>query len=77
MLPTLGDVAQAVGASVLVFNCWQSWRNGQRAKKIVEEVKVIKEATNGLSAKLLTVTGEAKYAEGVKHGEKYAERNNL
>jgi hypothetical protein len=68
-------MAQAVIAVTVVINCVLSWRNGKKSEKIVEEVSVIKEATNGLTGKLLEVTSSAKFAEGVKHGEDYARRS--
>lgn len=73
-LPSLGDIAQSVIAVTVAVNCYQSWRAAHMTNKIIEEVTVIKEATNGLSAKLLEVTAEAKFAEGVKHGEDYMKR---
>ncbi len=78
----LGDSAQLIGACVLALNCWQSWRNGRRAKEIKTDVEVIKSSvgeiqtqTNGLNANLLQVTSDAKYAEGIKHGEEYVRRD--
>jgi uncharacterized membrane protein YebE (DUF533 family) len=73
---TLGDVAQTIGACVLAFNAYQSWRNGRIAKKALAEVTalvpVVKDVaaqTDGLTRQLVKVTGEQKYDEGVKHGE--------
>ena len=79
---TLGDVAQTIGACVLAFNAYQSWRNGRLARKAVEKVtalmpivEAVAVQTDGINQQLVKVTGEQKYAEGVKHGERYAERN--
>ena len=74
---TLGDVAQTIGACVLAFNAYQSWRNGRLARKTAEKVtslipivESVVEQTNGINRQLVMVTGEQKYAEGVKQGEK-------
>ena len=82
MLPSLGDAAQTIGACVLAFNAWQAWRNGRLAKKAIHKVEAlvpiveaVASQTDGLTKQLVKVTGEQKYDEGVKHGEKYAERN--
>jgi hypothetical protein len=72
---TLSDLAQVVIAGTVVFTAWQSWRNGKRGAGIAAVVADIRDQTDGINASLVKVTGEAKYAEGVKHGEKYAERN--
>ena len=73
---TLGDVAQTIGACVLAFNAYQSWRNGRLARKTAEKVTAILPIvesvavqTDGINEQLVKVTGEQKYAEGVKHGE--------
>lgn len=73
---SLGDVAQTVAACVLAFNAWQSWRNGRAVKRAERKIdanektlKVVQEQTNGLNAQLLSVTGAAKYAEGLRHGK--------
>ena len=75
-MSSLGDTAQIIGACVLAFNAYQSWRNGRIAKKAVakiEETKAVIEVvaaqTNGINAHLVAVVGEAKYAEGLKAGE--------
>jgi len=76
ILPSLGDAAQAIGACVLAFNAYQSWRNGRLAKRTVEKiaailpiVEAVAVQTDGINEQLVKVTGEQKYAEGVKHGE--------
>lgn len=74
-LPSLGEAAQFIMACVLAFNCWQTWDTGRRAKIIKADVAEIKHQTNGINAQLLKVTGDAKYAEGVKHGEEYIKRD--
>jgi len=73
---TLGDVAQTIGACVLAFNAYQSWRNGRLAKKalskvdaLVPVVEAVALQTDGINQQLVKVTGEKKYAEGVKYGE--------
>lgn len=65
---SIGEVAQLIAALVLAFNCWQAWNNGRNAKKIGDEVTLIKEQTDGISAKLVKVTGEAEHAKGVLQG---------
>lgn len=64
----IGEIAQLITAVVLALNFIQSWRNGRTLKEV-------KQQTNGINDQLLKVTGEAKYAEGIKHGEEYAKRN--
>ncbi len=73
---SLGDVAQTIAACVLTFNAWQSWRNGRSVRRAErkleaneERLKVVQEQTNGLTAKVVSVVTEAKYAEGLKHGK--------
>jgi hypothetical protein len=84
--PTLGDFAQAVVAATVVFNCWQTWNVARVAAKerkklavkidhTASVVETVKAQTDGITDQLLKATGEVKFAEGVKHGEKYAERN--
>lgn len=80
-MPSLGDVAQAIAACVLVFNAWQSWRNGRAMKRAEQKIeaseerlKVVQEQTNGLNAKLVEVTGAARYAEGVQHGKRTSDK---
>lgn len=68
-------LAQLITAVALAFNCWQSWHNGRKADSIVATVADIREQTNGINSQLVKVVGEAKYAEGIKHGEEYAKRN--
>ena len=76
MTSSLGDIAQTIAACVLVFNAWQSWRNGRAVKRAEQKIKaneeilkVVQEQTNGLHAQIVSVVGEAKYAEGVQHGK--------
>lgn len=57
------------------FNVLISWRNGERAKKIVGEIEVIKTQTDGINSKLVRVTGEAEHAKGVIQGAQ-AEHDN-
>jgi hypothetical protein len=83
-MTSLGDVAQTIGACVLAFNAWQSWRNGRLARKaiavtegLVPVVQAVAIQTDGINQQLVKVTGEQKFAEGVKHGERYAERNGI
>jgi hypothetical protein len=73
----IGPIAQLITAMVLAATFVQSFRNGQKANQIAEAVSKIKEQTNGINAQLVRATGEVKFAEGVKHGEKYAERNDV
>lgn len=71
------EIAQVVTAVGLLLTgmssamgLLQSWRNGRK----IEEIHV---ATNSMKDKLVQVTGEAKYAEGLKHGEEYAKRSDI
>jgi hypothetical protein len=64
----IGEIAQLITAIVLALNYIQSRRNGRMLNDV-------KEQTNGINNQLIKVTGEAKYAEGIKHGEEYAKRN--
>ena len=80
MTSSLGDIAQTIAACVLAFNAWQSWRNGRAVKRAERKIeanektlKVVQEQTNGLHAQIVSVVGDAKFAEGVKHGK---ESNN-
>ena len=66
-VPNLGEIAQTITAVVLALNFYQSWRNGR-------DITEVKHATNSMKDELVKVTGEAKYAEGLKHGEDYAKR---
>ena len=75
-MTSLGDVAQTIGACVLAFNAYQSWRNGRLARKTAEKVtallpivEAVAVQTDGINEQLVKVTGEQKYAEGVKYGE--------
>jgi threonine/homoserine/homoserine lactone efflux protein len=72
MLPSLGDAAQTIGACVLAFNAWQSWRNGRIARKALAKVEVVAQQTDGLTKQLVKITGEQKFDEGVKRGEQNA-----
>ena len=67
-LPSLGEVAQLIGACVLAFNCWQSYRNGQKANKIAENVQIIEKATNSMKDALVAATDKAARAEGTAIG---------
>lgn len=67
-MPGLGEIAQALIALTVLFNGWQSYKNGQRAKGISADVKEVITATNGLTQKLVKVTGEAEFAKGVEAG---------
>ena len=69
MMPSFAEIAQLMTAGALVFNCWQTWRNGRHAKDIKSEVADIKKQTNGITEKLLQVTKDAEFAKGVKQGE--------
>ena len=64
----LADIAQLITAIVLALNFWQSWRNGRAIKSVQVQ-------TDGINAHLVKVTGEAKYAAGVKHGEENPREN--
>jgi hypothetical protein len=73
---TLGDVAQTIGACVLAFNAYQSWRNGRLARKalagvdaLAPVVEAVAKQTDGLTKQLVKVTGEQRFDEGVRHGE--------
>jgi hypothetical protein len=64
----LGQIAQLITALVLAFNCYQTWRNGQRAKKIAMDVKDIQVATNGMKDALVASTAKASFQEGTAAG---------
>jgi hypothetical protein len=71
----LGDIASILTAIGLLltgcssaFNIFLTWRNGKKAEKIVGAINVIKEQTDGISAKLVKVTGEAEHAKGMLQG---------
>jgi hypothetical protein len=66
----LQSIAQFVTAIVLLLNYLQSRKNG----KIISDVKL---QTDGINAKLVKETGDAKFAEGVKHGEEYVKRSEV
>jgi hypothetical protein len=58
----VGEIAQLITAIVLALNCLQSWRNGRNIQQVAKQ-------TDGINKQLVKVTGEAKFAEGVKQGE--------
>jgi hypothetical protein len=78
----LGGAAQFVTALVLAFNCFQSWRNGQRAKVIAAKTEVIaakteviadnmqalEQNTNSKMDALLDLTAKSSKAEGLQQG---------
>jgi threonine/homoserine/homoserine lactone efflux protein len=64
----IGDLAQLIGALVLAFNCWQTWRNGQKSNRIAENVQTIEKATNGMREALIASTAKASHAEGAAAG---------
>jgi hypothetical protein len=66
---TLGDLAQAVIAITVSINCWQSWKNGRKAEKIVNAVELVKQQTDGITKELVKVTAKAEFAKGLKQGE--------
>jgi len=68
MTVNAGEVAQLIIACTVVFNCWQSWRNGQRAKKIEANVYTIEKATNSMKDALVAATAKASLAEGIASG---------
>lgn len=55
----VSDLIQVVAVGIMFLTYRQSRSNGRVIQKV-------EHATNGLTAKLVKVTGEAKYAEGVK-----------
>ncbi len=58
------QIAPIITALVLAFNCWQTWRNGERAKKIATDVKTIEVATNSMKDALVAATAKAAFGEG-------------
>lgn len=73
---TGNDIAVVITAvGFLITSCTSagalivSLRNGERAKRIGAAVKEIAVQTDGINAQLVKVTGEAKFAEGLKQGE--------
>jgi hypothetical protein len=45
--------------------------NGRNTRQIAKTIDVIHTQTNGLNEKLLTVTGDAEFAKGLKQGEEH------
>jgi hypothetical protein len=64
----IGDVAQLIIALTVVFNCWQSWRNGRKAEQIKAGVSEIKAQTNGLTEALVSSASKAAMVEGAAAG---------
>jgi len=65
----MGPLAQLIGAVFLALNYLQSWKNGRG-------IVAVKNATDGMKDELVKVTGDAKYKEGVEHGEAYMKRQD-
>jgi LPS sulfotransferase NodH len=60
-MPSLGEIAQMILALAMLFNTWQSWRNGRK----IEQVHI---ATNSLTDRLVAKTAAASLAEGTALG---------
>lgn len=67
-MPDFAGLAQLVTALVLAFNCWQTWRNGQKSNRIAADVKTIELATNSMQDALVAATAKAALAEGTAVG---------
>lgn len=74
---SMGPLAQFITAVVLALNYMQSRRNNQAIQSQAANIEKIEIATNSMKDRLVQVTGEAKYAEGLKHGEDYARRDTI
>jgi hypothetical protein len=58
IITSLASLVAACGSSLaVIMGVWNSWK-----------IKEIHAATNGMKAELVRVTGDAKFAEGVKEG---------
>jgi hypothetical protein len=62
------EIAQLITALTVLFNCWQTWRNSIRAKKIQENVQIIEKSTNSMKDALVASTAKASLAEGHAEG---------
>jgi hypothetical protein len=74
LMDHLGAIAQLITAVVLAFQYLQTRSNGKNIKIAADDIRKVELATNSMKDQLVRVTGEAKYAEGIKHGEEYAKR---
>lgn len=45
-MASLGEIAQMIGACVLVFNAYQSWRNGRIARQAVAKIEIVEKKTD-------------------------------
>lgn len=64
----LGDIAQLITAIAVAYNIWQTWRVRKKSRQIMTDVADVKEQTNGLNSKILELTGDAKFNEGLLQG---------
>lgn len=64
IIAATASLVAAVGSTLSVL---MSLRNGRK-------IEQVHQATNGMKAELVKVTGEAKFAEGLKQGEENQRR---
>jgi uncharacterized protein YoxC len=65
---TAGDISSLIISLATLVTAVGGVIIGLRNTRRIEEVH---KATNGMHAELMQVTGDAKYAEGVSHGEEH------
>lgn len=66
---TGGDVAAIIAASASLVAAIGSAVAVIISAKNGRKIDQVRDATNGMKDELVKVTGDARYAEGVKHGE--------
>ncbi len=72
MLTAIGLLLTGCSSSV---NVYISWRNGKKVEGVGRDITTLKIQTDGISDKLLKVTGEAEHAKGVLQGAAEAQQN--
>jgi hypothetical protein len=65
----LSDIAQVIAALALLGNMLIALMGYRQSKANGGKLDEVHNATNGMSAKLLEVTGTSEYAKGLKQGE--------
>lgn len=60
-MPSLHDISEFIAILILLFNAFQSWRNGRA-------ISVVTKATNGINAALVASTAKASLSEGEAKG---------
>ncbi len=62
-------LAQLISTIGTIVVCVQSYRNGRNIRAQAGNIQKIETATNSMKDELVKVTGDARYAEGLKHGQ--------